>query len=90
MLSIQLLLISAFLLCARLPGFIFRLNVSYLLCFTVLHGKVMRKVGVEVVGMGALNLTGFLREQMQQKNTSFGSLYTVRSLKEVMVLSLIM
>ncbi|KAE9456515.1 hypothetical protein C3L33_11477, partial [Rhododendron williamsianum] len=48
----------------------------------LLHGKVMRKVGVEVVGMGALKLTGFLRELMQQKNMHFDSLYTVRSLKE--------
>ncbi|XP_059666594.1 actin-related protein 8 isoform X2 [Cornus florida] len=48
----------------------------------ILHGKVMRKVGVEVVGMGALKLTGFLRELMQQRNINFGSLYTVRTLKE--------
>jgi len=43
----------------------------------------MRKVGVEAVGMGALKLTGFLREQMQQQNMYFESLYTVRELKEV-------
>lgn len=43
----------------------------------------MRKIGVEVVGIGALKLTGFLREQMQQRNMNFGSLYTVRTLKEV-------
>ncbi|KAI3427763.1 F-box domain-containing protein, partial [Psidium guajava] len=48
----------------------------------ILHGKVMHKVGVEVTGIGALKLTGFLRELMQQKNMSFGSLYTVRTLKE--------
>ncbi|RVW25202.1 Actin-related protein 8 [Vitis vinifera] len=48
----------------------------------ILHGKVMRKVGVEVVGMGGLKLTGFLRERMQQQNMNFESLYTVRSLKE--------
>uniref|UniRef100_A0A5B6ZP89 Putative actin-related protein 8 n=1 Tax=Davidia involucrata TaxID=16924 RepID=A0A5B6ZP89_DAVIN len=48
----------------------------------ILHGKVMRKVGVEVVGMGALNLTGFLRDLMQQKNINFEPLSTVRSLKE--------
>ncbi|KAF8031781.1 hypothetical protein BT93_D0866 [Corymbia citriodora subsp. variegata] len=48
----------------------------------ILHGKVMRKVGVEVTGIGALKLTGFLRELMQQKNMSFESLYTVRTLKE--------
>ncbi|CAL5431403.1 unnamed protein product [Camellia sinensis] len=29
-----------------------------------LHGQVMCKVGVKIVGMGALKLTGFLREQM--------------------------
>lgn len=43
----------------------------------------MHQVGVEVVGIGALKLTGFLKEQMQQKNIYFGSLYTVRTLKEV-------
>ncbi|XAR67305.1 hypothetical protein NMG60_11002012 [Bertholletia excelsa] len=48
----------------------------------ILHGKVTRKVGVELVGIGALKLTGFLRELMQQKNIQFESLYTVRSLKE--------
>nr|GEW24970.1 hypothetical protein [Tanacetum cinerariifolium] len=47
-----------------------------------LHGKMMRKVGVETVGVGALKLTGYLREQMQQRNLHFDSLYTVRSLKE--------
>lgn len=44
----------------------------------------MRKVGVEVVGLGALKLTGFLRELMQQNNMNFESLYTVRTLKEVL------
>lgn len=48
----------------------------------ILNGKVMRKVGVEVVGLGALKLTGFLREKMQQNNLYFESLYTVRTLKE--------
>ncbi|PWA52853.1 actin-related protein 8 [Artemisia annua] len=48
----------------------------------ILHGKIMRKVGVESVGVGALKLTGYLREQMQQRNLHFDSLYTVRSLKE--------
>ncbi|RYR74291.1 hypothetical protein Ahy_A02g008952 isoform A [Arachis hypogaea] len=44
----------------------------------------MRKVGVEVVGLGALKLTatGFLREQMQHNNMSFESMYTIRMLKE--------
>ncbi|KAE9607863.1 hypothetical protein Lal_00040106 [Lupinus albus] len=48
----------------------------------ILNGKVMRNVGVEVVGLGALKLTGFLKEQMQQNNIFFESLYTVRTLKE--------
>ena len=57
--------------------------------FPVLHGKIMRKVGVETVGVGALKLTGYLREQMQQRNLHFDSLYTVRSLKEVYKLILL-
>ncbi|XP_057983727.1 actin-related protein 8 isoform X3 [Malania oleifera] len=48
----------------------------------ILNGKVMREVGVEVAGLGALKLTGFLKEQMQQRNMDFESLYTVRTLKE--------
>ncbi|KAJ1420525.1 F-box-like domain superfamily [Sesbania bispinosa] len=48
----------------------------------ILNGKVMRKVGVEVVGLGALKLTGFLKEKMQLNNINFQSLYTVRTLKE--------
>ncbi|XP_027329394.1 actin-related protein 8 isoform X2 [Abrus precatorius] len=48
----------------------------------ILNGKVMRKVGVEVMGLGALKLTGFLREKMQLNNLSFQSFYTVRTLKE--------
>lgn len=43
----------------------------------------MREVGVEVVGLGALKLTGYLRDLMQQRNINFGSLYTVRTIKEV-------
>lgn len=45
----------------------------------------MRKIGVEVVGVGALKLTGFLKELMQRNNISFESVYTVRTLKEVML-----
>lgn len=43
----------------------------------------MRKVGVEVIGMGALKLSSFLRDLLLQKNISFESMYTVRTLKEV-------
>ncbi|KAL8255125.1 hypothetical protein R6Q59_033346 [Mikania micrantha] len=48
----------------------------------ILHGKIMHQVGVEVVGVGAMKLTGYLREQMHQRNLNFSSLYTVRTLKE--------
>ncbi|KAI7730819.1 hypothetical protein M8C21_010693, partial [Ambrosia artemisiifolia] len=48
----------------------------------ILHGKIMHQVGVEVMGFGALKLTGYLREQMHQRNLNFSSLYTVRTLKE--------
>lgn len=43
---------------------------------------------MEVVGLGALKLTGFLRELMQRNNISFASLYTVRTLKEVFLTAL--
>ncbi|XP_072994258.1 actin-related protein 8 [Typha latifolia] len=48
----------------------------------ILRGKVMHEIGVEIVGQGALKLTGFLRELMQQRSISFESLYTVRTIKE--------
>ncbi|KAJ6776791.1 ACTIN-RELATED PROTEIN 8 [Salix koriyanagi] len=48
----------------------------------ILHGKVMRTMGVEVVDVGGLKLTEFLREQMQQSNMNLRSLFTVRILKE--------
>lgn len=59
----------------------------YSVCSAVFHGKVMRQVGVEVIGFGALKLTGFLKEKMQENNISFQSLYTVRTLKEVLPLT---
>lgn len=50
---------------------------------TVFQGRVMHEIGVETVGQGALKLTGFLKELMQQRNITFESLYTVRTIKEV-------
>ncbi|KAL7186828.1 hypothetical protein ACSBR2_028531 [Camellia fascicularis] len=66
----------------RTSGIVVNIGFHQTSVVPILHGQVMRKVGVEVVGMGALKLTGFLREQMQQKNIHFESLYTVRTLKE--------
>lgn len=66
----------------RTSGIVVNIGFHQTSVVPILNGRVMRKVGVEVVGMGALKVTGFLREQMQQKNMNFGSLYTVRSLKE--------
>lgn len=43
----------------------------------------MHEVGVEVVGLGAFKLTGYLRELLQRRNIHFESLYTVRTIKEV-------
>ncbi|CAK9180724.1 unnamed protein product [Ilex paraguariensis] len=66
----------------RTSGIVVNIGFHQTSVVPVFHGQVMRKVGVEVMGMGALKLTGFLREQMQQHNMHFDSLYTVRSLKE--------
>ncbi|THF98077.1 hypothetical protein TEA_027085 [Camellia sinensis var. sinensis] len=67
----------------RTSGIVVNIGFHQTSVVPILHGQVMRKVGVEVVGMGALKLTGFLKEQMQQKNIHFESLYTVRTLKEL-------
>ncbi|XP_024976564.1 actin-related protein 8 isoform X2 [Cynara cardunculus var. scolymus] len=66
----------------RTSGIVVNIGFHQTSVVPILHGKIMRKVGVEAVGVGALKLTGYLREQMQQRNLHFDSLYTVRSLKE--------
>ncbi|XP_076919799.1 actin-related protein 8-like isoform X2 [Bidens hawaiensis] len=66
----------------RTSGIVVNIGFHQTSVVPILHGKIMHKVGVEAVGVGALKLTGYLREQMQQRNLHFDSLYTVRSLKE--------
>ncbi|KAJ6422936.1 hypothetical protein OIU84_023967 [Salix udensis] len=66
----------------RTSGIVVNIGFQVTSVVPILHGEVMRAVGVEVMGVGALKLTGFLREQMQQNNLNFESLYTVRTLKE--------
>ncbi|KAI3673922.1 hypothetical protein L6452_40053 [Arctium lappa] len=66
----------------RTSGIVVNIGFHQTSVVPILHGKILRKVGVEAVGVGALKLTGYLREQMQQRNLHFDSLYTVRSLKE--------
>ncbi|XP_059444411.1 actin-related protein 8 isoform X1 [Corylus avellana] len=68
----------------RTSGIVVNIGFQVTSVVPILHGKVMRKVGVEVVGLGALKLTGFLKELMQRNNISFASLYTVRTLKEML------
>ncbi|XP_075486782.1 actin-related protein 8 [Primulina tabacum] len=66
----------------RTSGIVVNVGFNQTSVVPILHGKVMHEVGVEVVGIGALKLTGFLRDQMQQNNINFDSIYTVRTLKE--------
>ncbi|XP_008782953.1 actin-related protein 8 isoform X2 [Phoenix dactylifera] len=66
----------------RTSGIVVNIGFHATSIVPILRGKVMREVGVEIVGQGALKLTGFLRELMQQRNISFESLYTVRTIKE--------
>ncbi|GAB2230351.1 hypothetical protein Droror1_Dr00014614 [Drosera rotundifolia] len=66
----------------RTSGIVVNVGFQHTSVVPILHGEVLSKVGVESVGMGALKLTEFLRQQLQQKNIHFDSLYTVRELKE--------
>ncbi|KAL6204204.1 hypothetical protein ACLB2K_021472 [Fragaria x ananassa] len=66
----------------RTSGIVVNIGFQVTSIVPILNGKVMRKVGVEVTGLGALKLTGFLRELMQQNNINFESLYTIRTIKE--------
>lgn len=49
----------------------------------MLHGVVMRSLGLEIMGQGAMTLTVHLSELMHQSGLRFASLYTARTLKEV-------
>lgn len=64
--------------------FVYQQKVQFV---SVLRGKVMHEVGTEVLGFGAVRLTGFLKELLQQRNINFQSLYTVRAIKEVATLT---
>ncbi|KAK8591694.1 hypothetical protein V6N13_031727 [Hibiscus sabdariffa] len=66
----------------RTSGIVVNIGFQVTSVVPILNGKVMHKVGVEVIGLGALKLTGYLRELLQQNNINFESLYTVRTLKE--------
>lgn len=66
----------------RTSGIVVNIGFQVITILPILHGKVMRQIGVEIIGFGALKLTGFLKEKMQENNITFQSLYTVRTLKE--------
>ncbi|KAF9604995.1 hypothetical protein IFM89_012951 [Coptis chinensis] len=66
----------------RISGIVVNIGFHVTSVVPILRGKVMREVGVEVLGQGAVKLTGYLRELMQKNNINFDSLYTVRALKE--------
>lgn len=66
----------------RTSGIVVNVGFHQTSVVPILHGKVMHQVGIEVVGVAALKLTGYLRDRMEQKNIHVGSLYTVRTLKE--------
>ncbi|KVI10277.1 Actin-related protein [Cynara cardunculus var. scolymus] len=52
----------------RTSGIVVNIGFNQTSVVPILHGKIMHNVGVEAVGVGALKLTGYLREQMQQRN----------------------
>ncbi|XP_058114552.1 actin-related protein 8 isoform X2 [Magnolia sinica] len=66
----------------RTSGIVVNIGFNVTSVVPILRGKVMHKVGVEIIGQGALKLTGYLKDQMQQRRINFESLYTVRELKE--------
>ncbi|XP_020265998.1 actin-related protein 8 isoform X2 [Asparagus officinalis] len=66
----------------RTSGIVVNIGFHVTSIVPIMQGRVMHDVGVEVVGLGALKLTGYLKELMQQRNINFESLYTVRAVKE--------
>ena len=51
--------------------------------YTVVNGQVYRPVPVEVLGLGAMRITGHLSELMEAAGMHYTSMFTVRTLKEV-------
>ncbi|KAM1998455.1 hypothetical protein ACFX1R_006836 [Malus domestica] len=69
----------------RTSGIVVNIGFQVTSVVPILNGKVMRKVGVEVMGLGALKLTGFLRELLQQNNINFTNLLRLQSLSSFSV-----
>uniref|UniRef100_A0A453DBZ1 Actin-related protein 8 n=1 Tax=Aegilops tauschii subsp. strangulata TaxID=200361 RepID=A0A453DBZ1_AEGTS len=67
----------------RTSGIVVNIGFNVTSVVPIFQGRVMREIGIETVGQGALKLTGFLKELLQRRNISFESLYTVRTIKEV-------
>ncbi|XP_074591338.1 actin-related protein 8 isoform X2 [Curcuma longa] len=66
----------------RTSGIVVNIGFHVTSVVPILEGIVRHDIGIEIVGQGALKLTAFLRELMQQRNINFESLYTVRTIKE--------
>ncbi|BBN08013.1 actin-related protein 8, plant [Marchantia polymorpha subsp. ruderalis] len=66
----------------RTSGIVVNMGFHVTSVVPILHGKVMRSVGVEIVGQGAMQLTVHLGELMQHNMRPAASMYTVRTLKE--------
>ncbi|KAJ3686998.1 hypothetical protein LUZ61_016162 [Rhynchospora tenuis] len=66
----------------KISGIVVNVGFNVTSVVPVYRGKVMREIGVEIVGIGALKLTGFLKELMQRRSMTYESLYTVRTIKE--------
>ncbi|KAJ0266984.1 Actin-related protein 8 [Hirschfeldia incana] len=62
-------------------GIVVNIGFQVITIVPILNGKVMRKVGVEVIGFGASKLTGFLKEKMRISL----SLHAIQTLKECYV-----
>ncbi|XP_042446787.1 actin-related protein 8-like isoform X2 [Zingiber officinale] len=66
----------------RTSGIVVNIGFHVTSVVPIFEGIVRHDIGIEIVGQGALKLTAFLRELMQQRNINFESLYTVRTIKE--------
>ncbi|WOK92589.1 actin-related protein 8 isoform X1 [Canna indica] len=66
----------------RTSGILVNIGFNVTSIVPILRGKVMHDVGIEVLALGALNLNGFLKEVMQQRNIIFQSAYTIQTIKE--------
>lgn len=66
----------------RITGIVVNIGFRLTTIVPVVHGRVLKQVGVSMLGVGAMRITGLLSELMEGTGIRYNSMFTVRTLKE--------